>query len=92
MYLTNNKSTGPSKAEAPNSVLLEKSKKNREKPVDAFKNDLSLESLFSKLALVSLSLFVVSFSALDIRSLTLASFVGFIMFAVFFVFLRIRKR
>jgi len=89
MYLTD-KGT-PIDADKPKSVLLEKSRKNREKPVDAFKTELSLESLFSKLALVSLFLFIVSLGLLDATSLTTASLIGFLMFSIFSGFLKIRK-
>lgn len=92
MYMNKGPDFEPKNTEKPeiNRELYKKMKK--EKPVDAFKKDLSLESMSSKIALANFFLFVVSLGALDMKTLTIASFVGFIMFSAFYAFLRIRNR
>ncbi|MBN1169761.1 hypothetical protein JXA56_01945 [Candidatus Micrarchaeota archaeon] len=90
MYLTG-KDTPVEIQPKKSSVLLEKTMKHREKPVDPFQADLSLKSLFLKLALVSMFILIVSFGLDDLNSLTIASFAGVVMFSLFYGFLRIRK-
>ncbi len=60
-------------------------------PEDAFKDDLSLESIFSKFAVISFFAFLVSLGVRDMQSLTLVSFAGFLMFSVFYGFFRVRN-
>ncbi len=92
MYLTDQKDI-PQKGKtgAPNMELYQKSKKLREKPVDAFESDLSLKSIFSKMALVSLFLFFVSLGAYDMKQVTLAAFAGFVLFGIFYGFIRFKR-
>ncbi len=60
-------------------------------PEDAFKDDLSVESIFSKFAVISFFAFVVSLGVRDMQALTLVSFAGFLMFSAFYGFFRIRN-
>jgi hypothetical protein len=73
------------------SELYKKIKREDTTPRDVFKDEMSLESVFSKLAIISFFLFLVSIGALEMKSLTIASFAGFLMFSAFYGFLRIRN-
>jgi hypothetical protein len=73
------------------SVLYKKMKREDAKPYDAFNGELSLQTIFSKLAIISFFLFVISVGAVDLKALTTASLAGFIMFSAFYGFLRIRN-
>lgn len=74
------------------SKLLNKVKREETKPHDAFEDELSLESIFSKLAIISFFLFLASIGAVDVKSLTFVSFAGFLMFSFFYGFLRIKRK
>ena len=64
----------------------------KEKPEEnAFTGDFNLESIFSKLAVISFFLFIVSLSSPSTKTLTIASFAGFLMFSFFYGFLRIKN-
>ena len=71
--------------------LYTKAKLNRVKPIDAFENELSMQSVFSKLALISLFLFLVSLGTVEMRSLTIAALAGFLMFSFFYGFFRVKN-
>jgi hypothetical protein len=71
--------------------LYDKVKLKQEEPEDAFKNELSLEALSSKLALASFFVSFVSLASIEMRVLTMASFVGFIMFSIFYAFFRLKN-
>ena len=66
--------------------------KSRQKEVDIFKEELGLEPLSSKMALVSLFTFVVSVGLNGMKELAMGSFAGFLMFSVFHAFLRVLNR
>ena len=72
------------------SELYRKMKREDTKPKDVFADEMSLQSIFSKLAIISFFLFINSVGAVDMKSLTIASLAGFIMFSAFYGFLRIR--
>ena len=57
---------------------------------DAFNTQLNSESIFSKFALLGLFSFIASVWAVDMRSFALVSLIGFLMFSVFYCFVRIR--
>ena len=74
------------------SELYRRMKREDTSPHDVFENEMSLQSIFSKLAIISFFLFIVSVGAVDMKSLTIASFAGFLMFSAFYGFLRIRSQ
>lgn len=74
------------------SELYRKIKRENTAPTDVFENEMSLQSIFSKLAVISFFLFLISVGAVDMKSLTIASFAGFLMFSAFYGFLRIRSQ
>ncbi len=71
--------------------LYKRMKREDSSPHDIFENEMSLQSIFSKLAIISFFLFIISVGSVEMKSLTLASFVGFFMFSAFYGFLRIRS-
>lgn len=63
----------------------------REKPESDFDNAFDLQSLFSKMALVSFFVFIVSIGSLETRNFAVVSFIGFLLFSVFYGFLRFKN-
>lgn len=59
------------------------------KKADPFKEELGPQPLSSKMALVSLCVFVASVGATGMQSYAMISLAGFVMFSVFYTFLRI---
>jgi len=57
---------------------------------DLFTKELGIASLSSKLALLSLFAFLLSVGAAELQNLALASLTGFMLFSLFYGFLRIR--
>jgi|GEM_PF-2619070 len=74
----------------PEDSLYEKVKKQQEEDPSEFEIDVSLESIFSKMALVSLFAFTVSFASADLRDFSLAAFLGFLLFSVSYAFARFK--
>lgn len=75
----------------PEESLYEKVKKQQQEEPSEFNIDVSLESLFSKMALVSLFAFTVSFASADLHDFALAAFLGFLLFSAFYAFTRFKK-
>lgn len=75
----------------PENSLYEKVKKQQEEEPSEFDIDVSLESIFSKMALVSLFAFSVSFASADLHDFSLAAFLGFLLFSAFYGFSRFKK-
>jgi hypothetical protein len=73
------------------SELYRKAKREDTKPLDVFENEMSLQSIFSKLAIISFFLFIISVGSVEMKALTTASFVGFFMFSAFYGFFRFRS-
>jgi len=90
MYMNKGSDYQPKQSEKPkiNMALYEKMKKQKPEK-NSFAGDFSLESIVSKLAVISFFLFIVSLTSLDMKTLTVASFAGFLMFSFFYGFLRI---
>ena len=66
--------------------------KAQQKAADVFKEELGPEPLSSKMALVSLFTFAVSVGINGMRELAMVSLAGFLMFSVFYAFLRVLSR
>ena len=62
---------------------------SREHP-DRFSSELAPSSVYPKLALVSLFLFFASIWSVEMRPFTMASLLGFVLFALISAFLRLR--
>lgn len=60
-------------------------------PHRPFENELSPQTVFSKLALLSFFSSMVSVWSFDLRTFTIVSFAGFIIFSVFYGVLRLRN-
>ncbi len=75
----------------PSAYFYDKAKAKQEKK-DVFKEELGIAPLSSKMALVSLFIFVVSVGIAGMQSLSIASLAGFLMFSVFYAFLRVVNR
>ena len=76
---------------APDS-LYEKMKSQNEDPLDDFfRTHMGLESIFSKLAIVSLFGFIISLASLELKHLTFVTFAGFLLFSIFYGFVRFKN-
>ena len=64
---------------------------NREAPRDAFKEELSPMSISSKLALLGFISSLISVWSAELRAFTVASFLGFVVFSLFYGFFRFRS-
>ncbi|MBD3210933.1 hypothetical protein GF318_06155 [Candidatus Micrarchaeota archaeon] len=64
-----------------------KKRKSEEAPSD-FEIDMSLSSIFFKMALVSLFAFIISLYSIEMKEFTIAAFIGFILFSAFHFFAR----
>lgn len=64
--------------------------KKETEPYEPFKNELSFESITSKLALVGFFASLVSLGSPEMRSFTMTAFFGFVMFGTFYGFLKIK--
>ena len=72
------------------SVLYDKAKHDTDGK-DVFASELSPESIFSKFAVICFFAFLVSLVSLEMKSFTIASFTGFLMFSAFYGFFRSRN-
>jgi hypothetical protein len=84
--ITNKKTSTP--LESP---LLRTMKRPRTEPEDVFKKDLSLESIFSKFAFGCFAVFLITLGSTETKTFTMVAFVGFLMFSLFYGFLRFRN-
>lgn len=60
-------------------------------PRSDFEIDMNLDSIFSKMAIVSFFAFAVSLTSVELKGFTIISFVGFLLFSVFCLFIRSRS-
>lgn len=73
------------------SPLIHNIKRPPVEPEDYFKKDLSLESIFSKFAIGCFAVFLVTLGSVETKTFTMVAFVGFLMFSLFYGFLRFRN-
>ena len=64
----------------------------REPRHDPFENELSLERISSRSALLSFFIFVVSLSTVEVKTITLVSFAAFAMASISYGVLRLKNR
>jgi len=81
-----NKEPDPAK-----SPLLRNMKRPNIEPEDEFKKDLSLQSIFSKFAIGCFIAFIITLGSTETKTFTMVAFVGFLMFSLFYGFLRFRN-
>ncbi len=76
----------------PKQVILERLRSGRQEgPRDAFKSDLSPRSISSKLALLGFASAALTAGSSDLHTFTVASFLGFVVFSLFYGLLRLRS-
>ncbi|MBU0526969.1 hypothetical protein KKE92_00675 [Candidatus Micrarchaeota archaeon] len=86
IQFTNKEMSNPVK-----SPLLRNIKRPQVEPEDYFKKDLSLESIFSKFAIGCFAVFLVTLGSVETKTFTMVAFFGFLMFSLFYGFLRFRN-
>jgi hypothetical protein len=71
--------------------IYDRIKIEREPPRDPFRAELSLQSIFSKLALMGLFCSLVAVWFMELRPFTAVSFSAFLLFSAMYGFLRLRE-
>ena len=71
--------------------LYEKVRGDEDPLDDFFQEHMGLQSLFSKIALLSFFAFIISFASVELHNFTFVTFAGFLLFSTFYLFVRIKK-